>query len=111
EKVNDSLDVYGTDAEAIRALARESPGLKQRLSERLPYCAAEVLWAARHEMARAVEDVLARRTRALLLDARASVEAAPQVAAILRGELGRDESWEKEQVRSYSELAQGYILS
>jgi glycerol-3-phosphate dehydrogenase len=108
---NDSLDVYGTEAEAIQALVMENPGLKRKLSERLPYLAAEVVWAARHEMARTVEDVLARRTRALLLDARASVDAAPQVAAVLRRELAHDEFWEKEQVRCYSELAQGYILS
>lgn len=108
---NDSLDVYGTEAEAIRVLVMENPDLKRKLSERLPYLAAEVVWAARHEMARTVEDVLARRTRALLLDARASVDAAPQVAAVLRRELAHDEFWEKEQVRCYSELAQGYILS
>jgi glycerol-3-phosphate dehydrogenase len=107
----DALEIYGTDAEAIRGMAQEKPDCGERLSGRLPYIAAEVAWAARNEMARTVEDVLSRRTRALLLDARASVEAAGKVAGILRNELGRDENWEREQVQSYSRLAQGYLLT
>ena len=70
----------------------------------------EVAWAARREMARTVEDVLARRTRALLLDARASMEAAPQTAAILAAELGRNEGWCRDQVEAYRTLAAGYVL-
>ncbi|MGV3531815.1 MAG: glycerol-3-phosphate dehydrogenase C-terminal domain-containing protein, partial [Chthoniobacteraceae bacterium] len=73
--------------------------------------AAEVIWHARHEMARTVEDVLARRSRALFLDARPSIEAAPQVARLLAGELGRDQSWITDQVRIYTELARGYVLT
>jgi len=65
----------------------------------------------REEMARSVEDVLARRTRALLLDARASIEAAPTVAAIMAQELKFSPEWEAEQVRLYTELAKGYILT
>lgn len=107
----DAFDIYGTDAEAIHELAAQKPEWGEKLSERLPYVAAEVVWAVRHEMARTVEDVLSRRTRALLLDARASVEAVGMVARVLRRELGRDENWEREQVRSYSELARGYVLS
>jgi glycerol-3-phosphate dehydrogenase len=61
-------------------------------------------------MARTVEDVLARRTRALLLDARASIESAPVVARVLAGELGRDAEWERAQVEAYRDLAQGYLL-
>ncbi|HKM73379.1 MAG TPA: glycerol-3-phosphate dehydrogenase C-terminal domain-containing protein, partial [Stellaceae bacterium] len=72
--------------------------------------AGEVAWAVRREMARTVEDVLSRRTRALLLDARASLEAAPKVAAIMAKQLGRDESWAKTQVAAYRDLARGYIL-
>ncbi len=69
-----------------------------------------MVWAARHEMARSLEDALARRTRSLLLDARASIEAAPAAAALLAGEIGRDDAWQEEQVRSYTELARGYLL-
>jgi glycerol-3-phosphate dehydrogenase len=69
-----------------------------------------VVRAARHEMARSVEDALARRTRALLLDARASAEAAPRAAALLAAELGRDDDWQRRQVAAYRELARGYWL-
>jgi glycerol-3-phosphate dehydrogenase len=101
---------YGSDAAPIQALARSSPGLGAALHPRLPHLAAEVVWAVRQEMARSVEDVLARRTRALLLDARASVEAAPRVAELLAAELGRGEAWRAEQVRDYAELARGYLI-
>jgi glycerol-3-phosphate dehydrogenase len=106
-----SLALYGADAASIEALVRETPALGGLLHPRLPYVAAEVVWAAREEMARTVEDVLARRTRALLLDARASIEAAEAVAGLLATELGRDARWRDEQVRIYRELAQGYLIA
>ncbi|MCG3118018.1 MAG: Aerobic glycerol-3-phosphate dehydrogenase [bacterium] len=102
--------VYGTDREGVQKLRQENPVFARRLHANLPYAAAEVIWAVRHEMARTVEDVLARRTRALLLDASASVEIAPQVAALMAPELGCDENWQKQQVANYRELARGYML-
>jgi glycerol-3-phosphate dehydrogenase len=63
------------------------------------------------EMARTVEDVLARRTRALFLNAKAACEAAPAVAAIMASELGRDEVWQLHQVRALQELARDYQLT
>ena len=88
-----SLEVYGSDAEAIRTLAQDSPALAAQLHPDLPYIAAEVVWAARAEMARTVEDVLARRTRALFLNANAAIAMAEPVARLLAAELGRDEAW------------------
>ena len=105
-----ALAVYGSDAPALRQLADEVPGGSERLHPDLPYCRAEVVWAARHELARTVDDVLARRTRALLLDARASLEAAPAVAALLADELGHDADWEAEQVAAFTEIARGYLV-
>jgi glycerol-3-phosphate dehydrogenase len=102
--------VYGSDAPALERLAAERPGWDEPLHFNLPYRVCEVVWAARHEMARTVEDVLARRTRALLLDARASAEIAPAVAALLAAELGKDEAWQRAQVEAYRELARGYWL-
>ena len=107
----DPLSVYGSDATAIRALVQNDPELGRPLHPRLPYLGAEVIWAAREEMARTVEDVLARRTRGLLLDARASIEMGPVVAQLLAQELGRTPSWVEEQVREYTWLAKGYLLS
>jgi glycerol-3-phosphate dehydrogenase len=106
-----NLRVYGSDAASITTLIRETPALAARLHDRLPYQHAEVVWHARHEMARTVEDVLARRTRALLLDARASIEAAPAVARLLAAELGRDEAWQRAQIATYTALARGYVYT
>jgi glycerol-3-phosphate dehydrogenase len=104
------LRVYGSDAPEIAELAQQYPSLDAPLVAGLPMRQSEVLWQARHEMARTVEDVLARRTRALLLDARASIAAAPTVARLLAGELGRDERWIAAQVAAYETLARGYLL-
>ncbi|MGH7337182.1 MAG: glycerol-3-phosphate dehydrogenase/oxidase, partial [Myxococcota bacterium] len=65
--------VYGTDLAAVDAIARENPSLALPLHPRLPYTGAQIVFGARHEMARTLEDALARRTRALLLDARADL--------------------------------------
>ncbi|WP_438846457.1 glycerol-3-phosphate dehydrogenase C-terminal domain-containing protein, partial [Asticcacaulis taihuensis] len=68
-------------------------------------------WAVRFEQALTVEDVLARRLRALFLDAAASLAMAPRVAEILAEELGRDEQWQAAQVRTFEDLATGYLSS
>ena len=104
------LQVYGSDADAVRALTRERPELAKKLHADLPYVAAEVVWAAREEMARSVEDVLARRTRALFLNARAAVEMAESVAALLAAELGRDQNWAAAQVADFRALAKQYMV-
>src|SRR5205814_8488901 len=100
---------YGADAAGVRAPLLENSHWTKPLPPHLPFVAGNVIWAARHEMARTVEDVLARRTRALLLDARASAECAPTVAALLAKELGRDERWQSEQVTAFRALAGGYL--
>jgi glycerol-3-phosphate dehydrogenase len=104
------LAFYGSDAAAIERLMEERPEYAERLHESLPVRVAQVVWAARHEMARTVEDVLARRTRCLILNAAASIEAAPRVAEILASELGRDESWKRAQVDAYTAVARGYLM-
>ncbi|MFN3716205.1 MAG: glycerol-3-phosphate dehydrogenase/oxidase [Thiobacillus sp.] len=97
---NDPLACYGSDAPALRALADANPDLAAPLHPALPLTGAEVVWAARHEMARTALDVLARRTRATLLDARASLDIAPAVARMLARELGHDEAWAVRQTRA-----------
>ena len=87
-----------------------SPRIETKIHPELPYIKAEVVWAAREEMARTIEDVLSRRTRGLLLGARASIEAAAVVADLLARELGRDEAWKKQAVADYKAVAQGYLL-
>jgi glycerol-3-phosphate dehydrogenase len=102
-------DVYGSDASSVKRLAEGTSGWDLLLHPNLPYYACQVIWAVRMEWARTVEDVLARRTRALLLDARASMEIAPRVAELMAGELGRDLAWQQAQVTQYRELAKGYL--
>jgi len=108
---NMHLYVYGSDLPKIKALIGKDPKLGEKLHPDLPYLKAEVVWAVSEEMARTVEDFLARRTRALLLDARASIMMAPEVADIMAKELGYRRKWQKEQVRLYTEYANGYILN
>jgi len=107
---NNHLYVYGSDKKAIDELMEQEPDLAERLDERLDFTKAEVVWAARNEMACSVDDVLARRVRALPLDARAAVDMAPEVARILAEELGKDEQWQKEEVERFTSLANGYFL-
>ncbi|HVO23268.1 MAG TPA: glycerol-3-phosphate dehydrogenase/oxidase [Candidatus Margulisiibacteriota bacterium] len=103
------MQMYGSDAAAVQAFIAEDAARAEPLHARLPYSAGQVLWAARHEMARTVDDILARRTRSLLLDARASIEAAPRVAQLLATELHRDRTWIESQVVEYTALARGYL--
>ncbi|MGA8026417.1 MAG: glycerol-3-phosphate dehydrogenase/oxidase [Bryobacteraceae bacterium] len=101
--------VYGTDLPKLDAIANEDAEFGELLHPQLPFRRCEAIWAARHEMARSVEDVLARRTRALFLDAKASIEAAPATARLMAREMGQKLEWEEEQVSSYRRLAEQYV--
>jgi glycerol-3-phosphate dehydrogenase len=103
------LSTYGADAIEIQSLMRND-GLDRQLHPAIPIRAAEVVWATRHEMARTVDDVLARRTRSLLLDARASMEIAPEVASIMAAELEKEDGWAQQQVKDFTAMAKGYVL-
>jgi glycerol-3-phosphate dehydrogenase len=105
-----TLAVYGADAKFIQDMIRDDAAMGEQLHPALPYCGAEVVWGARAEMARTVEDVLARRTRALFLNAHAAIAMAPRVAQILAKELGRDQDWQTNEVKTFLELAEGYVV-
>ncbi|GGW24815.1 glycerol-3-phosphate dehydrogenase/oxidase [Arenibacter certesii] len=107
---NDHLYAYGSDRTAILELMAKSPELGKKLHPNLEFFCAEVVWAVRCEMARTVEDVLARRVRALFLDAKASVEMAPKVAEIMALEMNKDLDWQKKQVTAYNAIAAQYVL-
>lgn len=106
-----SLSFYGSDAVAIQRLIDEEPSYGHALDPELPYLLAEVVWSARSECARSVEDVLARRTRALFLNAKAAIRMAPAVAKLLAQELGRDDAWQQSQVKEFTDVAQGYLVA
>ena len=101
--------IYGSDAPALQDLIREDTAYGKPFHPRMTTVAGEVIWAVRHEMARTVEDFLSRRTRALVLDARVSMEMAPQVAELMARELGRNKTWKDQQISAYKKLAQGYL--
>jgi len=104
------LSYYGSDAQHILALIAKDQSLAELLHPALPYNMAEVVWAARYEMARTVEDVLARRLRALFLNAHAAIGAAPLVAQIMAAELGYGPQWVKSQILDFSVMAQSYCV-
>lgn len=104
------LAPYGSDAPEVEALMASRPGWDAPVHPRLELTGGEVAWFVRHEMARTVDDVLARRSRALILDARAAWEAAPAVAAVMAEELGRDDAWRAGEVEAFRALARGYML-
>lgn len=101
--------VYGADSVRLVELAVLEHAGNELLHPLLPYRVCQVIWAVRHEYARTVEDVLARRTRALQLDAAASMEMAPRVARLMAVELGYDEGWQQRQLSDFLQLARGYL--
>jgi glycerol-3-phosphate dehydrogenase len=104
----DPLYFYGSDSKQVKALMNGHSS--EWLSKSLQIHEAQVIWAVQHEMARTVEDVLSRRTRALLLDAKESIRMAEPVAIIMAKELQKDNTWIKEQVAAYTKLAEKYVL-
>ena len=105
----DPLHFHGTDANAIRELVVEQPRWGEKLHPRLPYILAEIVWAVREELCMTVEDALSRRTRSLLLDARAAIESAGTVAELLAAEMGQDQQWQETQVTAFKAVADGYL--
>lgn len=105
------MSVYGSDQEKIMKLYDENPAMAKSLHPDFDFTVGQVVWAVRHEMARTVEDVLARRVRALILDAKASLKMAPLVASVMTAEMKCDKAWEENQVREYNALASSYILN
>ena len=103
------LHIYGDHSAEIEKMIDENPALGIPIDPRLPYTRAEIIWICRNEMPFNLEDILARRTRSLFLNARASAEIAPEVADIMAEEFGYDLKWQKEQVESYNKLVKNYI--
>jgi glycerol-3-phosphate dehydrogenase len=103
------LAVYASDAEKIKALWKEQEWTREKLITSMPYTKAEVVWSIQNEMARTVEDILARRLRILFIDASAAMKAAPVVAEILQKELQQTQEWKEKQLQDFLELAKAYL--
>ncbi len=106
EVTEGALSIYGSDA----AKVKQEPGWNKILHPDLPYSEACISWSAKNEMARTLEDVLARRTRSLFLNVKASLEIAPIAAHLLAKELGKTDHWEKEQLQKYTAIAKNYQI-
>lgn len=105
------LSLYGADAIGIENLMIEDPLLKIRLHPDFEYVKAEIIWMIRNEMARNIEDVLARRKRLLFLDTRLALLLAPAIAEIMAKELGKDRNWIDLQIAEFGALAKQYLLN
>ncbi|MFE4079025.1 FAD-dependent oxidoreductase [Paenarthrobacter sp. YIM B13468] len=92
---------YGTEARFVTDILAEDPGLNKPIIDGLPYLEAEVIYSARHEMARNVDDIMSRRTRARLVARDASAEAAERVGQLLMKELDLPATEIDAQVASY----------
>ena len=118
DTVNRAVKAHALPAGEVKTLEYriEAPGSMgfpkvgaESLHPSFPVSRQQVVAAVREEMACTVEDFLSRRIRLLLLDAKAAVEAAPAVAAVMAEELGRDQEWAEAQVREFTALAEGYL--
>ena len=101
--------IYGDHASEIENMIQKNPDLGIPIDPRLPYTRAEMIWICRNEMPLNLDDLLARRSRALLLNAKASSDIAAEAAGIMAEEMGYDDKWQEEQVESYRKLVKNYI--
>ncbi len=105
------LSRYGTEYAAVLAVADGRPELLEPAVAGLPYTGAELVYAAREEMARTLDDVLSRRTRATIQRAQASMDAAAAVAALIAPDMGWDEQEAADQAARFIETCQKELLT
>lgn len=116
-KLTTSLDrenhlyIYGSDIPKIIELQQNYPELKEKVHPDHEYTMAEIIWAIRYEMARTIDDILARRVRLLFLDARAAIQSSEKVARLLAQELGHNEAWVNKEILNFKKIAKGFLLS
>ncbi|MEI9946258.1 MAG: glycerol-3-phosphate dehydrogenase/oxidase [Chitinophagaceae bacterium] len=103
------LYYYGTDEEKIQSLISNDKTLAEIIHPSLPFIKAEIIWSVQNEMCMTVEDALSRRTRALLLDAKAAIESASTVARIMAKEMDKDDAWKIEQIDNFKSVAKNYL--
>jgi len=110
-KSTTSMSIYGTDEEEIQLMTTADPVFSEKIHPNYSYTKAELLWFVSNEMAITIEDILARRTRLLFLDAKAAMEAAPMVAKTLAFFNGKDAVWEKQELDKFNDLAKNYLIN
>lgn len=106
---NKRFTIYGNHADEIEKLIDEKPELAEKLHPDLPYTVAEIHWICRNEMPVHLEDILSRRTRSLLLNAKASAEISEKVALIMAQELNYSNDWIESELDAYWKLLDNYL--
>jgi glycerol-3-phosphate dehydrogenase len=113
--ITQHLSIHGnkptTTIAKILQLQEEEPELKEKLHPDYEFTLAEIVWAVRYEMARTVDDILARRVRLLFLDARAAIEVSEKTARVIAKELGHDENWIAKEIADFKAISKGFFLS
>ncbi|NNK86738.1 MAG: glycerol-3-phosphate dehydrogenase/oxidase [Flavobacteriaceae bacterium] len=105
------LAIYGSDAKGILELESNRPELKELIHPDYGYRLSQVVWAVQYEMARTVEDVLARRIRLLFLDAAAAIESVEKVAGCMAKEMQKDKTWINRQCETFKTMAEKYVVN
>ncbi|MGA0031364.1 MAG: glycerol-3-phosphate dehydrogenase/oxidase [Flavobacteriaceae bacterium] len=105
---DDPMHVYGTDAEKIRELSKDG---NESLSKAFYISPNTIQWACKEEMAITLEDMLARRSRALFLNSKETLKIAPEVAKIMAKHLKKKQDWVDDQLKAFTEVAQHYLIS
>lgn len=101
---------YGSDQAKIKEIEKEDPSYSEKWHPDYTFTRADLIWMIREEMAMQVEDILARRSRILLLNARDALTMAPKLAEWMAVEMKQDENWKAEQLSSFTEVAQRYLI-
>ncbi|GAB3663777.1 glycerol-3-phosphate dehydrogenase/oxidase [Echinicola sediminis] len=101
---------YGSEVVALLEMIKANPSYAKLLHPAYPYTVGEVIWAVREEMALKLEDVLSRRMRILILDAKTALEMAPKVVKIMAQEMGKTEAWEEEELADFTKVAKKYLI-
>jgi len=110
-EASNEWDYYGSDLSSLEKLIQQNPGIQKKLNVNLPCREVDVIWAVRNEMAQRLEDVLSRRTRCLLINAKATLEIAPKVVEIMAREMNQNKEWQQKELEDFKQLAKGYLLT
>ena len=108
---NNPLYFYGSDITKIKKLIEENKELNENISKKLQINKAQIIFAIRNEFARNTYDILARRTRALFLDAKECIKIAPKVVTIIAKELEKDSAWQQQETQKFIKIAKGYLVN
>ena len=108
--VTKQLRIKNEQLKRVKEIIKENSEFAELIHEDFPYQKAEIIYAVRDEMARIVEDILARRTRILFLDANVALEISREVGEIMASEMGKDEKWIDNQLKEFEKTAQNYLI-